>query len=141
MVASIYGSFADLFPQYREFWEDLYRDELQHSFWLSDAAHYEAIDLLPSEDLMPSMDIVEKTLAFVHGQSQRILTRPVTLEEAFKIALQLEESMVETFTNEMTANLFASDYESLSQKIIAAEKIHIGKIEDMMIKKGFLQVS
>lgn len=90
---------------------------------------------------MPSMDIIERTLTFARAKSMHIKTDPVTLEEALRIAHQLEESMVETFTNEMTANLFASDYESLSQKITAAEKLHISKIEDMMIGKGFLQVS
>jgi len=140
-VASIYSKFADLFPENRSFWEDLYRDELEHSFWLSDATQTEAIDLLPSKDLLPSMDIIDRTIAFARGKSMHIKTNPVTLEEALRIALQLEESMVETFTNEMTANLFASDYESLSQKIIAAEKRHINKIEDMMIGKGFLQLS
>jgi len=140
-VASIYRKFADFFPEYRSFWEDLYRDELEHSFWLSDASHNEAIDLLPSEDLMPSMEVIERTIAFARGKSLYINTNPVTFEEALRIALQLEESMVETFTNEMAANLFASDYESLSQKIIVAEKLHINKIEDMMIAKGFLQLS
>jgi len=140
-VASIYRTFADLFPENRAFWEDLYRDELEHSFWLSDADNAEAIDLLPSVDLLPSMNIIERTLAYARGKSMHIKTNPVTFEDALRIALQLEESMVETFTNEMTANIFASDYESLSQKIIAAEKRHIGKIEDMMIGKGFLQLS
>lgn len=140
-VASIYRTFADFFPQYRAFWEDLYRDELEHSLWLSDSANSEAIDLLPSEDLLPSMDIIERTLAYARMKSRHIKTNPVTFEEALKTALQLEESMVETFTNEMKANLFAQDYESLSQKITAAEKLHISKIEDMMIRKGFLQVS
>ena len=140
-VASIYRTFADFFPEHRSFWEDLYRDELEHSFWLSDTNRAEAIDLLPSEDLMPSMELIDQTLAFATGKSQHIKTNPVNLEEALRIALQLEESMVETFTNEMTANLFSSDYKSLSQKIIEAEKLHISKIEDMMIGKGFLQVS
>lgn len=140
-VASIYRTFADFFPEYRTFWVDLYRDELEHSYWLSDANNIEAIDLLPSEDMLPSMDIIERTLVFVRGKIQYIKTNPVSLEEALKIALKLEESMVETFTNEMTANLFASDYEALSKKIIAAEKRHINKIEDMMLSKGFLQLS
>lgn len=140
-VAAIYRAFADLFPQYRSFWEDLYRDELEHSFWLSNTLNAEAIDLLPSEDLMPTMDVINRTVAFALGKSQYIKKNPVTFEEALRIALQMEESMVETFTNEIAANLFAYDYESLSQKIVAAEKLHINKIEDLMISRGFLQLS
>lgn len=140
-VAFIYRTFADFFPEHRSFWEDLYRDELEHSFWLSDSNHTEAIDLLPSEDLLPSMEVIERTLSFALGKSEYIRSNPVTFEEALNLALQLEESMVETFTNELAANLFASDYKSLSRKIITAEKLHINKIEDMMIGKGFLQLS
>ena len=65
----------------------------------------------------------------------------MTFEEALRIALRLEESMVEIFANEFMAHLFASDYESLSHGIVAAEKLHINKIEDMMIEKGFMQLS
>ncbi|MEW6602870.1 MAG: hypothetical protein AB1499_17995 [Nitrospirota bacterium] len=140
-VASIYRTFADLFPEYRAFWDDLYRDELEHSFWLAETTNAEAIDLLPSEDMLPSIDAIERTLAFARSKSQYIKTNPVTFEEALRMALLMEESMVETFTNELAANIFASDYESLNQKIIVAEKRHINKIEDMMIEKGFLQVS
>jgi hypothetical protein len=49
--------------------------------------------------------------------------------------------MVETFANELIANVFSVDYESLSDRIIMSEKAHISKIEDMMVKRGFLQLS
>jgi len=49
--------------------------------------------------------------------------------------------MVETFTNELIANVLSVDYESLSDRIIMSEKEHIAKIEDMMMRKGSLQLS
>jgi len=140
-VASIYRTFMDLFPGEKEFWQDLYRDELEHSYWLSDGPNFESIDLLPSTDLLPSMELIEGTLAFARGKDIHIRTNPVTLEEALRIALRLEQSIVETFTNELSANILADSYESLSKRIIAAEKLHINKIEDMMISRGFLQLS
>lgn len=140
-VASLYRIFMDLFPKEKPFWQDLYRDELEHSYWLSDVSFAESIDLLPSTDLLPSMKLVESTFKFTNRTISHTKTNPVTLEEALKTALKIEESMVETFTNELRANLLASDYASLSEKLITAEKAHINKIEDMMISKGFLQVS
>jgi len=140
-VASLYRIFMDFFPKEKPFWQDLYRDELEHSFWLSDCSFAESIDLLPSKDLLPSMKLIESTLKFTSRTISHTKSNPVTLEEALKIALKLEESMVETFTNELRANLLASDYKSLSEKLITAEKAHINKIEDMMISKGFLQIS
>jgi hypothetical protein len=141
IVASIYKTFMDFFPEEKSFWQDLYRDELEHSLWLSDNTHTEALELLPSKDLLPSIELITRTIDFANGKVSHIKSNPVTLEEALNIALQLEETMVETFTNEVTANLFAHDYKSLSERISAAEKVHINKIEDMMISKGFMQLS
>jgi hypothetical protein len=141
IVASIYKTFMDFFPEEKSFWQDLYRDELEHSLWLSDNTHTEAIELLPSKDLLPSIELITRTIDFANGKIRHIKSNPITLEEALNIALQLEETMVETFTNEVTANLFAHDYKSLGERISAAEKVHINKIEDMMISKGFMQLS
>jgi rubrerythrin len=140
-AASLYRTFADLFPDDKPFWQDLYRDELEHSYWLSGAPNAESIELLPSKDLLPSMELTESTFRFINRNISHIKSNPVTPEESLKIALKLEESMVETFTNELRAHLLASGYESLSEKLIAAERAHVSKIEDRMISKGFLQIS
>jgi rubrerythrin len=140
-TASIYRTFMDFFPEEKILWQDLYRDELEHSFWLTDNTVFESIDLLPSRDLLPSKELIASTLDFAQRKIDYIRTNPVTLEEALRIALEIERSMVEMFTNELAANLFSSDYKSLNQKIISAEKLHINKIEDMMISKGYLQLS
>jgi hypothetical protein len=140
-VASLYRIYMDLLPDERLFWQDLYRDELEHSFWLTSGSRSEAIELLPSKKLLPSMEHITKTLAFVEGKIAHAKTSPVTFEAALMTALEIEESMVEMFTNEITANVLATDNESLNDKLIAAEKIHVTKIEDMMINRGFLQLS
>ena len=140
-TASLYRIFMNLFPDEKLFWQDLYRDELEHSFWLTSGSHSEAIDLLPSKEIMPSMEHVTSTLVFIEGKIVQAKTSPVTFESALGTALEIEESMVEIFTNEITANVLATDHESLNDKLIAAEKIHVTKIEDMMINRGFLQLS
>lgn len=140
-VASIYSTFTQLFPEEEIFWEDLFRDEMDHASWLTDADYIESIDLLPSNEILPSMKQIENSLSFAENKRMHIKSNPVTLEEALKIALKLEETTVETFANELKANLFASDYRSLSEKLLIAEKLHIDKIKDMMIKKGFLQLT
>jgi len=140
-VASIYNMFMQLFPEEKMFWEDLFRDEMDHSSWLTDANYIESIDLLPSTDLLPSMRQVEISLRFADMQRTQIKSNPVTFEEALNMALQREKTMVDTFTNELKANLFSSYYNSLCEKLLIAEKLHIDKIEDMMIRKGFLQLT
>jgi len=141
LAASIYNMFMQFFPQEKIFWEDLVRDETDHASWLTDANYIESIDLLPSYDLIPSMKQIDNSLRFAENTRVHIKSNPVTFEEALKIALKLEETMVETFANELKANLFASDYRSLNEKLLIAEKLHIDKIKDMLIKKGFLQLT
>lgn len=140
-VASIYRIFMTLFPKEKIFWEDLANDEVQHQAWLTDAVYIESLDLMSSNDVLPSMEHIALSLKSAAFTISHIKSNPVTLEEALKIALRLEDTMVEIFANELTANLFAHDYESLSRRLVTAEKLHINKIEDMMIERGFLQVS
>jgi len=140
-TASIYKIFMNLIPEERPFWLDLYKDELEHSFWLTSGSRSEVIELLPSMKLLPSMDHITNTLVFIEGKITQIKKNPVTFESALRTALEIEESMVEIFTNEITANLLATDHKSLNDKLIAAERIHVTKIEDMMICRGFLQLS
>ncbi|MBI5099332.1 MAG: hypothetical protein HZB30_08855 [Nitrospirae bacterium] len=141
IVASIYNMFMQFFPEEKIFWEDLFRDETDHASWLTDADYIESIDLLPSTDILPSIKQIGNSLRFAENRRLQIKSNPVTLEEALRTALKLEETMVETFANELKANLFASDYRSLSEKLLIAEKLHIDKIEDMMLQKGFLQLT
>jgi rubrerythrin len=140
-VANIYSTFVKLFPEEQLFWEDLARDEDDHASWLSNVNFFEMIDLLPSTDILPTMELIDNSLKFAEDKSRHLRANPVELEDALKLALHLEESMVEIFANNLIANVLATSYESLSQKILMAEKIHKGKIEDMMISKGFLQLS
>ncbi|MBI5739711.1 MAG: hypothetical protein HZA16_03230 [Nitrospirae bacterium] len=140
-AASLYGTFMDLFPGEKAFWQQLHSDELEHASMLSNSTYFEAIDLLPSQDMLPSVEQIESALGFTRKRNEFIKSNPVTFEEALRTAHRLEESMAEMFANELLANLLADNFESLSRKLFQAEKIHIDKIEDMMIKRGFLQMS
>jgi len=140
-VASLYRIYMDIFPDDKDFWEDLYRDEIEHSFWLTSGSRSEVIELLPSKVPMPTMEHVTNTLSFIESKIDQAKSNPITFKVALGIAHKIEESMVEIFTNEITANLLATDQKSLHEKLIAAEKIHVTKIEDLMIRRGFMQLS
>jgi len=141
VVANIYNTFVQLFPEEKSFWQDIAQDERDHASWLSSVNFFEMIDLLPSKELIPTMELIHNSLKFAENKNRHLRSNPMSLEDGLKLALNLEETMVEIFANQLIANVLATSYESLSQKILMAEKIHIDKIEDMMIRKGFLQLS
>jgi hypothetical protein len=140
-VANIYRTFANMFPEEKDFWIELYRDELEHTIWLSIEKNIEAMDLLPANTPLPTPELIESTLLNIRRQAAHIMSNPVTLEYALETALRIEGSTIEVFTNELSANIFAVDEESLQEKLVTAEKIHINKIENLMIDRGFLQLS
>ena len=140
-VANIYRTFATMFPEDKDFWIELYRDELEHTIWLSIEKNIEAMDLLPADTPLPTPELIENTLLNIRRQAARIRSNPVTLENALKTALRIEGASIEIFTNEMSAKIFSASEKSLQEKLVTAEKIHINKIENLMIDRGFLQLS
>ncbi len=140
-VASIYSTFMHLFPKEKDFWEDLSKDELEHASILREADYQKIFNRgLQTAVMPPSKSLVEKTLDLVGNIRKQIQFETISPEGAFKMAVRLEESMVETFANQFIANLMALDEKSVIETIIAGERLHIDKIREMMIKKGFLKL-
>jgi hypothetical protein len=137
-VATIYGRFMQYFPAEKLFWENIYTDEIEHSLWLKDYQFEGFVELLPNQDLIPDINRINNNWKFIQGIERQIMSNPVSFEDSLKMALQLEQTMVETFSNELMANIFSSDYETLNDKIIISEKLHINKIEDRMINEGYI---
>lgn len=138
-VASIYSNFMQLFPEEKDFWEDLYNDEQKHASFLIEAANHGLFDEIKTEDLPLSMPLFDRTRKFVENIMNQIKFNPLSLEEALKIALKLEETLVETFTNYLIANL--SPNRKAILEMLTEERNHIDKIKEMMIKKGFSKLS
>jgi rubrerythrin len=143
-TASIYKTFIKFFPEEKDFWEGLLNDEIDHSSFLKDAASLDVFSRLPKQAMPPSIPFIEKTLEFAESVRKRIMLNPVSFEDALNIALKFEESMVETYTNELIADFKADNEKSYFmniEKMLTEERGHISKIKNMMIKKGFLRFS
>jgi len=129
-----------LFPQEKDFWEDLYKDEKKHTSFLIEVSDSGRFDEMHTEDLGFSEPLLDRTKTFITNISNQINFSPVSLEDALKMALKIEETMVEAFTNELIANLSPNDNNAFLQ-LLMEEKTHIAKVKNMMIEKGFLKLS
>ena len=139
-VASIYSNLMYLFPQKRDFWDDLYKDEKRHISFLIETSDSGSFDEMQTADLGFSMPLLDRTQTFIANISNHIGPGPVSLEDALKMALQIEETKVEAFANELIANLSSADNEAFLQ-LLMEEKTHIAKVKNMMIEQGFLKLS
>jgi hypothetical protein len=140
-VSSIYSTFMRLFPEEKDFWGDLCKDELEHSSFLNNSDYQKILNRgLQITMMPPSKSLIERTLDLAGKINKQIQFETISPEDAFKMALKLEESMVETFANEFIANLIALDDKKVVETILAGERLHVDKIREMMIKKGYLKL-
>jgi rubrerythrin len=133
-VASIYSRLMQVLPKQKEFWEGLLNDEREHIAFLSDVKTLGLVTELEKMNYAPSMNEIKKTLKLTDSVTRRISDDPISMKNALKLALKLEESMVETYANELIAKLLSCDDESSYKKLLADEKKHIDKVRKMMKK-------
>ena len=137
----VYSNFMQLFPQEKDFWGDLVKDEMGHSSFLIDADNHGLFDKLKITYSPFSMSLLEKTIKFAQNINNQIRFNPVSFKDALTMALKLEESILETFANNLMGALLTDPKESAFDKLFSETRLHADKIRDMMIKKGFLKLS
>jgi hypothetical protein len=141
MVALIYSQFMQLFPEEKVFWENLYKDEIRHSLFLIEAGTLGLFNDIKDSEMLLTVPLIHKTLNFAEKISVRVQSNPVSLEDALKLALKLEESIVETFANDMIAVFSAGENRMTIQNMLAEEGEHVDKIRNKMIEKGYIKVA
>ena len=67
-----------------------------------------------------------------YNMAEIIFCCAIWMKKAHETSLKLEESIVETYTNKVIADLIACEDEVSHKKIVADEKMHIRNIKKMM---------
>ena len=83
-------------------------------------------------DLPPSKAIINETLKMADDLTGKIKADSISFKKTLAMALKLEESMVEMYTNKIIANLISCEDEASYKKIVSDEKKHINKLSKMM---------
>ncbi len=131
-VASIYSNLMQVFPEKKDFWGSLYNDERDHIAFLSDVKSLGLIDDIEKVDLLPTLPMIDKTLKLADAVIEKIKSSSISFYDALLMTLQIEESMVETYTSQMVGKLLSSADESSCEMFITDEKSHVEKIRIMM---------
>jgi hypothetical protein len=140
-AASLYSRFMQIFPEEKDFWQELVKDEIEHSSFLMNADFLGILEKLGTSRQLPSIPLIENTLIFANTVQEKVRFNPVSLEEALTMSLKLEESMAEIFAHESMITFLAGDDDLLISKILTSEQLHIDKIRNKLISKGFLKMS
>ena len=131
-MASVYKHLMKRFPEKKDPFKELFDDEVNHISFLNDVRSLGLIDVMHKIDTLPSTDVINETVKMVEDLTAKIATDSISLRKALVMALKIEESMVETYTNKLIANLISCEDETSYKKIVSDEKKHIKKLKKMM---------
>ena len=130
-AASVYKKLMKKFPEKKDSWKELFDDEINHLSFLNDVKSLGLVDVMHKLDSLPSIAIVNETVKMADDLTAKIIADSISLKKALVMALKLEESIVETYTNKVIADLICCE-EVNYKKVVADEKMHIKKIKKMM---------
>ncbi len=131
-AALIYSNLIRKFPEQKEFWDGLLNDEREHISFLTDVKSVGLTKELQNMDLPPSMYMINETLKLAGGITEIIKETPIPFKDALSMTLKLEESTVETYTNQLITKLLSCEDETSYKKLVTDEKAHVEKIRSMM---------
>jgi rubrerythrin len=140
-VASMYSAFMHLFPKYSKFWKDLLYDEMEHASQLKNYPYVKGMELFPTMDPLPSVELIENSIENTDNQIRQIRAISVSLKDALKIAMRLEETLLEIYSDEFMEHILAIEHEPLNKKLVSFEMSHMNKIVDMMTIKDSRNLS
>lgn len=95
ILSKLYSVFQERFPRFKDFWEDLVKDELTHAELVR-----ELIPLLKKGDLFFetdrfNKDAIQEFSKYVAEEIENVSKEKIPLKEALSIALNAEESLIE----------------------------------------------
>lgn len=94
LTAEIYRFFAGLFPDRRDFWEDLAREEMEHATWVEYLYKRAATDTVRFDEGKIKTYTVESFIKYLEDNLAKVKEKAPTLQAAFALALSIENSML-----------------------------------------------
>ena len=94
-LAELYAVYADKFPEYKDFWTEFSREEIQHADYIKTL---QTIAEKSSEDFVVerfAVETVERSTEYVKGQVNKASQSDILLINALSTALYLEQALIE----------------------------------------------
>ncbi|NIT04160.1 hypothetical protein GTO10_04525 [Candidatus Saccharibacteria bacterium] len=134
--AEIYNNFSNKFPKARLFFQELSKDEESHVTLLMVGKAYHKVGKLPDNVVPSSLPDIYVTLDLTEKIKQKIDSEEISLKEALDIASLLENSMAESYLQEIMMKQTDDKVIANLKKMLIDEISHSEKIKDFMENMG-----
>ena len=136
-VGELYSVFSQTFQEDSVFWNELYEEEITHANLIEKVG---ALDFLTYK-IIPNMlsekiDEIQNANKYISACIDECNSNPPSREEAFNIALELEDSACEIHYQEFMDNEIDDILTQTFQKLNADDKDHFCRINAYMTKHG-----
>ncbi|MFW6011900.1 MAG: ferritin family protein [Desulfosalsimonas sp.] len=108
LLAKLYGLFAEQFPEHREVWKELNREEENHANWLRQLYDAGEKSIILFNDVRVKTPALRTYVAHLGHLIERAEKKELTLDRAVAYTLDFEKSLIEK-------NVF-SHFDSASEK-------------------------
>jgi hypothetical protein len=130
LIAEIYRFFAGLYPETREFWDNLSREQMDYASWMEYLYKKAQSGSVQFSDDKIRTYTIESFLKYLEDNLARVKEKAPALQGAFSLALAIENSLIvrrafdhfQSSDRELTVRL-----NDLREKL----KIHRSRVEDI----------
>jgi rubrerythrin len=137
--AEVYRMFGSMLPEARDFWDELAREEENHAAILAVGRGFQKAGKL-TEEVVPvafPMANIQGTIDLAREIKAKARDREISMEEALGMALSLEETLCESYFEEVRTNKGDSRFAAALQRLLIHTRSHMEKIREVISKSGF----
>jgi rubrerythrin len=139
-AAEIYREFAALFPDERDFWDELAKEEDTHAYILAVASGLDRVGRLPDYTVPTHLSVIKETLDIAHIIEEKIKAKTISLKEAAEGALELEMSASESYLNDVMSKVTDSETINKLQRLLNDTDSHVKRLRRFIADRGFEQI-
>ncbi len=137
-ASNMYALFSRKFPEDKLFWWSLSIEEMNHASLIESEKLFYEVNVFPEELFSTNLEELIKINDSFYLKMKEFKNNP-TMETAFKIALEIENSAVELDYQKLAESTKSGRAVKLFKDLNRADKDHAKRIMDYMSKKGKIE--
>jgi len=136
-ASRLYTLFHETFPEHAGLWWGLVVEEKNHAALLRSIKEcFAPAEIFPAELLASSLQVIQKNNAELLRLIKQFEKVPPTVEESFRVALELEQSAGEAHYQQFMGRQVESRIDLIFQKLNKEDKNHAERLLAYMKNKG-----
>ena len=133
VVAELYLHFHKTYPEDSVFWWQMSIEEKSHAALLrSGKDSFIPLNKFPDELLSNSLSDLKKSVKSIREKLEDIKNNPISREEAFELAIKIEQTSGEHHYQEFMVNTQDESVINMFQKLNGADKDHSERLKSYM---------